>query len=272
MIDREAVVRAESERFGAVLATTAPAARVPTCPGRDAVDLLQHPTRVHQFWAAVVGERLTGAAVQEFEQRRPALPDDPARLQLARRQATAALLAALRARNPSEAAWSWFPPDQSADFTWRMQTHETTMHRVDAELTAGLPISSIDAEVAGDGVDHVVDVMWAWAPPEAERRRTGTLLLRATDTGRSWLVQTSRWTGPAWGESPTDQIGCSRATGGQPDATVAGTAEDLDLLLWGRAHRDVTRAGEQEALEEFQHVLDHGIPQQHGTGTSVEVV
>ena len=55
MIDREDVIRAESERFGAVLSTTAPAARVPTCPEWNAVDPLRHLTRVHQYWAAVIG-------------------------------------------------------------------------------------------------------------------------------------------------------------------------------------------------------------------------
>ena len=36
-----------------------------------------------------------------------------------------------------------------------MQTHEATMHRVDAELAAGLPIGPINPEVAADGIDHV---------------------------------------------------------------------------------------------------------------------
>jgi len=259
MIDRQRQIHDESERFAVVLAATDPGTRVPTCPDWNAFDLLKHVTQVHQFWAAVIGDRLTAEAVADFEKRRPELPDDPVRLQDLRRQATADLLAALGARDESEPAWSWFPPDQTVGFTWRMQTHEATMHRVDAELAAGLPISPIDPEIAADGVDHVVDVMWAWAPSEVERRVSGTVELKATDSDQSWLVNTFRWSGQAWGQAFDNQIGCARADGGEPDATVSGTAEDLDLLVWTRADRDVTRSGDRHALAEFQAMLDDGI-------------
>jgi uncharacterized protein (TIGR03083 family) len=259
MIDRRRHIQDESDRFGAVLATTDPASRVPTCPDWTAVDLLKHLTQVHQFWATVIGDRLTAAEVSEFEKTRPALPDDPAQLQDLRRAATAELLTALTDRDPSEQAWSWFPPDQTVGFTWRMQTHEATMHRVDAELAAGLPIGPISAEVAADGIDHVVNVMWAWAPAEAERRVTGTIQLKATDTGQTWTVKTIRWSGQAWGQTFNNQIGCERVDASEPDATVAGTAESLDLLVWTRAEGTVIRSGDQRALTEFQAMLDDGI-------------
>lgn len=259
MIDREGHIQVESDRFGIVLAATDPGSRVPTCPEWNAADLLKHLIRVHQFWAAVIGDRLSAEAVGEFENSRPALPDDPVQLQDLRREATADLLSALRSRDPSELAWSWFPPDQTVGFTWRMQTHEATMHRVDAELAAGLPISPIDPEVAADGVDHVINVMWAWAPADAERHVTATVELKATDTDQSWLVKTIRWSGQAWGQSFDNQIGCERAAVGQPDATVTGTAEELDLLVWNRADRNVVRSGDQHALSEFQAMLDDGI-------------
>jgi uncharacterized protein (TIGR03083 family) len=259
MIDRRRHIHDESDRFGLVLATADPASRVPTCPDWTAVDLLKHLTQVHRFWATVIGDRLTEAEVSQFERNRPALPDDPAQLQELRRQATADLLTALSNRDPSDQAWSWFPPDQTVGFTWRMQTHEATMHRVDAELAAGLPIGPIGSEVAADGIDHVVNVMWAWAPAEAERRVTGTIELRATDTGQSWLVKTTRWSGQAWGQTFNNQIGCERADSDEPDATVAGTAENLNLLVWTRADRTVARTGKEQALTEFQAMLDDGI-------------
>jgi uncharacterized protein (TIGR03083 family) len=259
MIDRARHIHDESDRFGVVLAATDPASRVPTCPDWTAVDLLKHLTQVHQFWAAVIGDRMSEADVSEFERTRPALPDDPGRLQHLRREATARLLTVLSNRDPSEEAWSWFPSDQTVGFTWRMQTHEATMHRVDAELAAGLPIGPISPEVAADGIDHAINVMWAWAPAEAERRVTGTIQLEATDTGHRWLVRTIRWSGVAWGQTFDNQIGCERADAGKPDATVAGTAANLDLLLWTRPDRAVIRAGNQLTLTEFQAMLDGGI-------------
>jgi uncharacterized protein (TIGR03083 family) len=259
MIDRRRHIQDESNRFADVLASSDPASRVPTCPDWNAVDLLKHLTQVHQFWSTVIGDRLTATAVAEFEKSRPPLPDDPAQLQDLRREATDRLLAALAERDPSEPAWSWFPPDQTVGFTWRMQTHEATMHRVDAELTAGLPVSRITPEVAAEGTDHVVNVMWAWAPAEVERRVTGTIELKAVDTGQSWLLNTFRWSGQAWGQTFNDQIGCQRAEAGEPEATVSGTAEDLDLLVWTRADRTADRSGNQRSLNEFQAMLDDGI-------------
>lgn len=260
--DRLAVIRAEADRFADVLSSADPEARVPTCPDWSARDLLKHLTQVHQFWAAVIGRRLTGEAVGEFEESQTQLPDEvPALLDL-RRQATDDLVKALTERADEEPAWSWFAPDQTVGFTRRMQTHEATMHRVDAELAAGLPISPIDPAVAAAGVDHVIDVMWNWVPVDATRSATGTLELVATDTGQRWLLQTMRWSGSAWGQEFTDQPTCVRVATGkdQPDATVSGTAQDLDLLVWTRADRSIARDGDAGVLAQFQAVLDAGLP------------
>lgn len=259
MFDRGLHIRTESDRFGDVLAATDPASRVPTCPDWAAVDLLKHLTQVHGFWAAVIGDRLTAAEVEEFEKNRPALPDDRRQLLELRRKATADLLVALSDRDPSEQAWSWFPADQTVGFTWRMQTHEATMHRVDAELTAGTAVSPIHPDVASDGIDHAVNVMWAWAPAGVERHVTATIELDAADTHESWLINMIRWSGEAWGQTFEDQIGCERTDTGNPDATITGTAEDLDLLLWTRGDRNVVRAGDQHALSELQAMLADGI-------------
>jgi uncharacterized protein (TIGR03083 family) len=259
MIDRKRHIEEESDRFGEVLSTIDPASRVPTCPEWSAADLLKHLIEVHQFWAAVIGERLGAAAVDEFEQHRPALPDDLGQLLAIRRQATSDLVAALSDRDPSEEAWSWFPADQTVGFTWRMQTHEATMHRVDAELAAGLPISPIDPEVAADGIDHVLQVMWAWAPADADRSFTGTVELRATDTDQSWLARSFRWTGQAWGQTFDDQIGFEQVATGSADAIVSGTAENLALLVWTRADRGIVRSGDERVLGELRAMLNDGI-------------
>lgn len=259
MLDRERVIRQESDRIGDVLAACDPGRGVPTCPAWTAADLLAHVVTVHRFWAAVIGERLDASGVAAYERSRPPLPDGLPALASARSRATEELLAALEGREASEPAWSWFPPDQTVGFTWRMQTHEAAMHRVDAELAAGLVPGIIGTELAEDGVDHALDAMWAWAPPDAERRDTGCLELVATDSGRRWRVRTFRWTGTAWDQPFVDQIGCERFDDGEPDATVSGPAEALDLLVWGRADQNVTRRGDQRVLAEFQAMLDEGM-------------
>ncbi|GAB3584974.1 maleylpyruvate isomerase family mycothiol-dependent enzyme [Calidifontibacter terrae] len=259
MIDRATHINSEAERFGAALAEAPADAKVPTCPEWNSVDLLKHLTQVHDFWAAVIGDKLEGSQVEAYQEARTPLPDDRAQLLTLRADATKRLLTALQSREPNETAWSWFPPDQSVAFTWRMQTHEATMHRVDAELTAGRPIGAIPADIAADGIDHVVDVMWNWAPADAQRTPTGTLEFVATDTGQRWLVDTYTWTGSAWGQTFTDQAAAGRSADGTPAATVSGTAANLDLLVWTRADRDITREGDPAVLAAFQQVLDDGI-------------
>lgn len=259
MIDRHQHIDAEAARFAAVLAAVAPQAPVPTCPGWTAHDLLKHLIEVHEFWAAVIGDHLDADGVEDLQRNRTPPPDDVAGLLRARACATTDLLAALAARDPAEPAWSWFPPDQSVGFTWRMQTHEATMHRVDAELTAGTEIGPIAPEVAAEGVDHVLDVMWAWAPPDAESRATGVLELLAEDTGQRWLLQTRRWSGQAWGQTFDNIPTCVRVSVGDPAASLRAAVQDLDLLVWTRADRGVARSGDAAVLAEFQAVLDQGI-------------
>ncbi|MCI9888243.1 maleylpyruvate isomerase family mycothiol-dependent enzyme [Micrococcales bacterium 31B] len=258
--DRAAHIRAEAERFATALADLAPDARVPTCPEWSALELLQHLVQVHEFWAAVLGQGLDLEGVKRFDSERPALPDDVPTLLAARAAATEALLATLASKQPGDAAWSWFEPDQTVGFTWRMQTHEVTMHRVDAELAAGLPPGPIAPEFAADGIDHVIDVMWQWAGVQPDRRATGVIELRASDTGQSWLFETARWSGESWGQQFVDQPSCARApAGARPDASVTGPAAALDLLVWNRADAGLTRAGDPSVLAEFQAVLDVGI-------------
>lgn len=88
---------------------------------------------------------------------------------------------------------------------------------------------------------------------------TGTIELKASDTRQSWLVETFRWSGEAWGQTFNNQIGCQRAAAGEPTATLTGTAEDLNLLVWTRADRSIVRSGDQHTLDEFQAMLDDGI-------------
>lgn len=259
MIDAVAHIRAEADRFAAVLAGVALDARVPSCPDWNAAELLSHLAGVHQFWAGVLAHGFTQTSdVQAWDEQRPRLPESIAELLSVRKASTEALVAELASRDDAEPAWSWFPADQTVGFTRRMQTHEVTMHRVDAELTAGLPVSGIAADIAAAGIDHVLDVMWNWVPQSAQCRETGVLELRATDTGQRWLVRTLRWSGQAWGTQFVDQSAALRATDASvPTASVRAPIAELDLLVWGRP-ATVERSGRAEVLDEFDAAVAEG--------------
>lgn len=258
-MDRLAVVRAESDRFAEVLATCASDARVPCCPDWDAHDLLWHLTRVHLFWTSVIASgAVTEADVEALPE--PERPDSLEGLLAARADATEQLIAQLEAHADDEVAWSWFAADQTVGFTRRMQTYEATIHRVDAEMTAGAPITPLGTEVAAGAVDHCVDVMWlGWWPPGAAYESQSVVELVATDADHRWLVQLGHISGEhEWMGGAYDVPSAKRADGGEPLGSVRGTLHDLALWAWTRGG-EVEITGAEPAVAEIAALHDYGI-------------
>jgi uncharacterized protein (TIGR03083 family) len=256
-MDRLSIIDSESQRLAEVLSGVDPASRCTTCPDWTASDLLWHLTEVHFFWAGILAHGiLSGSDLPAIEQAKPARPEALADLLPLREQATAALLETLATRADTEPCWSWWPPDQTVGFTRRMQTYEATMHRADAELTAGLPVSPITDDVAAGAIDHAVDVMWGWKPDEATYRAKCVVEFLATDTGRHWLVEVGSWTAPGGdGDGPL----ATRAPAGDPTATVAAPVVDLALWAWTRgAGARVT--GHPESVAALNAVVTQGMP------------
>jgi uncharacterized protein (TIGR03083 family) len=254
-MNRIAIIDAESQRFSDVLASTDPDTRCPTCPDWAAADLLWHLTEVHYFWAGVLGQRvLSEAELPAVEDAKPARPATSADLVMLRAEATSALLRGLADREDAEPCWSWWPPDQTVGFTRRMQTYEATMHRVDAELTAGVPVGDIAAGVAAGAVDHAVDVMWGWMPDGATYRIDSVVQLVATDADARWLVEVGSWTLPSGDAAPR----ATRATAGEPTSVVTGSVHDLALWAWTRGGT-VGISGEPASRDALEALIAQGI-------------
>jgi len=249
-MDAVEIIRAETQRFAEVLAATAPDTCCPTCPDWSASDLLWHLTSVHLFWAGVLGrDARTESDIAAVEQSKPDRPSATPDLLVLREQATDALLEQLGRLDDAEPRWSWWPPDQTVGFTRRMQIHEATMHRVDAELAAGVPISSIAPDVAAGAVDHAVDVMWGWPPDGAGYQAHAVVEFAATDVDRRWLVEVGRSKfGPR----------ALRATAGEPTATVSAPAGDLALWAWTRGGA-VEIAGDDASVAALDAVVTNGM-------------
>jgi uncharacterized protein (TIGR03083 family) len=172
-----------------------------------------------------------------------------------RMEATAKLCSELTDRDDEEPCWSWWPSDQTVGFTRRMQTYEATMHRVDAELAAGVPVSAIAPEVAAGAVDHAVDVMWGWMPDDASAQSGTVAEFVATDTDARWRVDVGSWTAPT-GESGAR---ATRGGAGEPAVVVAAPVEDLALWAWTRGG-SVSISGEQQAVAVLEALLTQGMP------------
>lgn len=257
--DPSRIIAGESARFAEVLSAIDGGRPVPSCPGWSADDLLWHLTEVQAFWSLVLSSGVTtDEQVEAIQSALPVRPGDRRSVLAMRARATEDLLAALASGPLDAPAWSWFPPDQSVRFTQRMQVHEATIHRADAELTAGLPVSAIDSGVAAAGIDHVLDVMWNWVPASAATTPLGVVLLAPTDAAPR-AVELYRWSGETWGRSFTDQVGARRASdAAAATAVVRGSAMQLDLLVWSRPG-EVTATGDAEVLSAFDEMIAAGI-------------
>lgn len=262
MLNHTAVISAETERFAEAVSSAEPSAPVPTCPDWNASDLLWHLTEVHAFWADILASgALTDADSEVVENGKPARPSDADETLALLRSETAALVAELEARTDEQPAWSWFPTDQTVGFTRRMQVHEAVMHRIDAELTAGRPVTPIDPEVAEDGILHAIDVMFAWwstLPGFTFTPTEGVVALTLTDRERTLLARPGRWRGVGQSGQSYDQPGILRVTDLPPVGGFAGTAEQLDRWLWGRG-AEPEADGDQAALGAVREVVAVGI-------------
>ena len=163
MIEYEATIAAESDRFVEAIRAAAPDAPVPTCPDWTVADLAWHLTEVHAYWAGILeSEARTDEEAEAVEAGKPARPETvDATLDLFD-ETTGDLLTEFLGRDDDEPAWFWLDTARTVGAIRRMQAHEATMHRVDAELAAGLPSAPIDPALAADGVAHAFEVMWAW--------------------------------------------------------------------------------------------------------------
>lgn len=261
-LDYLAHLAQDSDRFADVLLTADPMQPVPSCPDWTTVDLFWHLTEVQWFWGTVVRERADDPAALSAAP--PQRPSDLDTLGHIYATVSAGLEDVLAAASPDTPVWTW-ADDKTVGFVRRRQAHEALIHRVDAELTAG-QTSEIDPALATDGVDEVLRIMHGGIPGWGTFERDGTTVrIETTDTGAGWTVALGRFTGtdPRSGEQhdlTAFEVVDDTAAADRPEATVRGSAADLDCWLWGRLAADrVERTGDDDVLARLQSVIALGI-------------
>jgi uncharacterized protein (TIGR03083 family) len=224
-----------------VLVQAPPDTRVPGCPDWSLSELGAHAGDFAAFYSHLVCDT-TGAA-------RPPWPNTwrhGAAAPLDGRPAAAYfhdraqfLLSLLRTTAPDAEVRTWNAEDQTAHFVARRAAHELAVHRVDAQLAVGEP-HPIDAEVAADGIEEIftmLDKLDLFEPGGQDTPR-GRLQLVPDDVTRQWTI-----------------LMAGRATEVRREATaadleLAGTACDLELLLYGRPTLGtVGRTGDHAVLD-----------------------
>jgi uncharacterized protein (TIGR03083 family) len=250
MIDVAEVLAANSARFREVLAAVPATTRVPSCPDWTAGDLLWHLTEVQGFWGTIVGQRLQ-ADDQVGAVAAPDRPVDHGAAIALFDEVSTHLGAALEAAGDHTPVWTW-TPDHTVGWVRRRQAQEAVMHRVDAELTAGLG-SHIDPDVAEDGIDELLSQFGAQPPAWGAFDPSGMLvevrsgspqdpaaadaITRLARMRVAWVVRLGRFRGVDPSGQAHDEPDYQPVTHphGPADAVIEGSPAELLLWLWGRS-------------------------------------
>lgn len=196
---------------------------IPACPGWRMNDLAVHLGTIHRWAASIL---LSGQRLDEPK----AIATEPL-IDWYAGTATA-LLAAIQAVDPTEPTPNFSLMRETAAFWPRRQTHETTIHSVDAAQALGDPEDTWDVpqDVAVDGIDEVFSTFFPRMTMRGQRPDVGgRIRVTATDTGRSWIVAPSD--DP---QGPPIVLHSSL----EAESEISGTATDLYLGLWRRAQHD----------------------------------
>lgn len=205
---------------------------VPTCPGWTVSDLVRHVGAVYLHKTECI---VRGVSPEPWPP--PGVEDEEPLALLDR--GYGALTGQFAGHAAGDPAYTWYAPDQTVGFWIRRMAQETVIHRVDAELAAGVAVDPIPDDLAEDGIDEVLQLFLGYgatAWPEdfaAVLRDASGRRLRVRSPGGSWLVRTGTdgvevtvEDPPAGGAAPDADPGV--------DATVSGDATPLLLWLWNR--------------------------------------
>jgi len=231
-----AVLNREAHRVLALAAAegTDLTVSVPSCPGWDFAALVKHLGNAYNWVASTVEGRHADAPASDLARRPEGM--SPPEWMAGRLDRMLTALQEVPAETP---IWN-FGPDSpgTVEFWWRRMAHETAIHRVDTELAASVPVSTLEPEIAADMVSELFTILRFTDVtdhgPGAERPAAGashigekggpglaTLHLHATDAeGAEWTLDTV-------GRTLT-----RRHNSG--DVAVRGAAWALARWCWGR--------------------------------------
>jgi len=226
----------DSRALDEVLATADLECAVRSCPGWLLSDLAHHVAEGYQdkivtlrtghrpaTWPPEPSEGIWLAPVREF-------------LTASRQE----LFHELSTREPAQSCWTWYPEDQTVGFWARRMAQETVIHLWDAQDAVARP-SPIGSEVAADGIDELLVVFLSgdWSD-EPQPGPYGTLDVATGD---------DRWRITLAADSvAVERLPVTTTPPAPAEATIAGSAEDLLLGLWGRRPLPAGTTGDTNAI------------------------
>lgn len=217
------VISSAGQRLAEAAAAAGPDAAVPTCPDWVVRELVRHQGGVHRWATGIVAGPRTqpwNVVLDEVVGTWPADADLIGWFG----DGVGRLVATLSQAEPDLACWTFLDAPSPLAMWARRQAHETSVHRVDAELAAGLPVTPFPAPFAADGIAELLTCFITRPGGQLRSDPARLLRVRCTDTPGDWLVRIEP--GRVRTSPGSDQAGS--------DCVVAGPAGDLYLALWNR--------------------------------------
>jgi uncharacterized protein (TIGR03083 family) len=225
----------------AAVALTSP---VPTCPGWTVADLVSHVGVVYLHKAIVMR---TGQWPEQWPP--PGVANEAPLALLGRGYGE--LTASFAARGPTSPSLTWYDPDQTVAFWIRRMAQETVIHRIDAELAAGLPVIPVPDDLAVDGVAEVLGRFLAygsvaWAEEFAEMKG-GHL---ASEDGHDTITVTAGQA--SWAVRPSPRrVLVSDGAAERSRVRIQAAPDPMLRWLWGRAGDEVVRVTGDPAWADY---------------------
>jgi uncharacterized protein (TIGR03083 family) len=232
-------------RDGAALADAAQKAGldapVPTCPDWLVRDLVAHTGGVHRWAASYVTTGRREPYTEHEEEAFFKAPDDAGLLAWFR-AGHAALADAIEAADPDLDCYAFLAAPSPRQFWARRQAHETAVHRVDAQVAAGLEVA-VDPGLAADGVGELFGGFLARRGRSIATDAPIRIAVRATDADCAWTI--------TFEPGSRERVTVPRAE--PADLLLTGPATDLYLLLWNRGGTErIALDGDAGLLERWR--------------------
>jgi uncharacterized protein (TIGR03083 family) len=217
------LLKQEGERFIAVSTDADPDIPIPSCPGWKLADLITHVGGLYRWAEAHV--RLLSPRRIAGKELELDLPEDRAGYPDWLRAGLQRLIDATAVADPDAELWAW-GADKRARFWPRRMLFETVIHRIDAELALS-HYPDVAPDIACDGIDEFLDNLphaAYFAPKVDELRGSGEVVrLSSTDRDTVWTIHLEG-DGFCW----------DHEAGADPDVTVAASASELLMFVYGR--------------------------------------
>jgi uncharacterized protein (TIGR03083 family) len=212
----------DGERLATVASSTDPDAPVPTCPDWVLRDLVHHLGGVHRWATGFVrgdGHQPPDGDLERFV---GGWPEDT-ELVAWFTDGHRALGEALASAPGDLETWTFLEAPTPLVFWARRQTHETAIHRVDAERAGG-DVTGFPSGFAVDGIDELLLGFASRPGRTLPVDTTRSMVVLTKDEPRSWRV-TFAPSGLQIEADPIDD---------DAELLVTGDASELYVLLWNR--------------------------------------